>query len=139
MKITLNWLKDYVDFAGTPEELRERLTMLGLEVECMQKLGGEFQGVVVAQVLASEKHPNADKLSVCRVADGQGERQIVCGAKNFKVGDKVPLALPGTTLPTPPGPAPCVIKVGKIRNVESHGMMCSAKELGIAEDAEGLL
>ena len=139
MKITLNWLKDYVDFAGTPEELRERLTMLGLEVECMQKLGGEFQGVVVAQVLASEKHPNADKLSVCRVADGQGERQIVCGAKNFKVGDKVPLILPGNALPAKPGQQPMTIKAGKIRNVESQGMMCSPQELGLAEDAEGLL
>src|SRR3954471_12570579 len=139
MKVTLNWLKQYVDFNWSPEELRERLTMLGLEVEGIQKLGGEFEGVVVAQILSSEKHPNADKLSVCRVADGKGERQIVCGAKNFKVGDKVPLALPGTTVPTPPGAAPFVIKVGKIRNVESHGMMCSAKELGIAEDADGLL
>src|SRR6476619_837971 len=101
MKITLNWLREYVDFAGTPEELRERITMLGLEIERMQTLGGEWQGVVVTQVLASEKHPNADKLSVCRVADGQGERQIVCGAKNFNVGDKVPLALPGCTLPAP--------------------------------------
>src|SRR4051794_20776857 len=139
MKITLNWLKDYVDFAGTPEELRERLTMLGLEVECMQKLGGEFQGVVVAQVLASEKHPNADKLSVCKVADGQGQRQIVCGAKNYQVGDKVPLALPGCTLPTPAGSPPFTIKASKMRGVESQGMLCSAKELGLAEDAEGLL
>ena len=126
MKITLNWLKDYVDFTGTPEELRERLTMLGLEVEGMQKLGGEFQGVVVAQVLASEKHPNADKLSVCRVADGQGERQIVCGASNYKVGDKVPLILPGNTLPAKPGEQPLTIKAGKIRGVESQGMMCSS-------------
>lgn len=139
MKITLNWLKDYVDFTGTPEELRERLTMLGLEVEGMQKLGGEFQGVVVAEVLTCEKHPNADKLSVCRVADGQGERQIVCGAKNFKVGDKVPLILPGNSLPTKAGEQPLTIKAGKIRGVESQGMMCSPQELGLAEDTEGLL
>src|SRR5687767_14787681 len=139
MKITLNWLKDYVDFSGTPEDLRERLTMLGLEVEGMQKLGGEFQGVVVAQVLTCDKHPNADKLSVCRVADGQGERQIVCGAKNFNVGDKVPLILPGATLPAAAGEPPLAIKAGKIRGVESQGMMCSPKELGLAADAEGLL
>ncbi len=94
MKVTLNWLKQYVDFNWSPEELRERLTMLGIEVEAMEKVGGEFEGVVVAQILASEKHPNADKLSVCRVADGKGERQIVCGAKNYKVGDKVPLDPP---------------------------------------------
>jgi phenylalanyl-tRNA synthetase beta chain len=139
VKITLNWLKQYVDFPWTPEELRERLTMIGIEVEGMQTIVGEFEGVVVAQILASLQHPNADKLSVCRVADGAGERQIVCGAKNYKVGDKVPLALPGCALPTPPGAPPFVIKVGKLRGVESQGMMCSAKELRISEDAEGLL
>lgn len=139
MKLTLNWLKQYVDFNWSPEELRERLTMLGLEVEGMQKLGGEFEGVVVAEILAFEKHPNADKLSVCRVADGRGERQIVCGAKNFKAGDKVPLILPGASLPATPGEQPFTIKVSKMRGVESQGMLCSSKELGLAEDAEGLL
>jgi len=139
MKVTLNWLKDYVDFPWSPEELSERLTMLGIEVEGVEKQSGEFEGVVVAQVLASSQHPNADRLSVCRVADGAGERQIVCGAKNFKVGDKVPLALPGCTLPSAPGQPPFTIKVSKMRGVESQGMMCSARELGIAEDAEGLL
>jgi len=139
MKVTLNWLKQYVDFNWSPEELRERLTMLGLEVEGMQKLTGEFEGVVVAQILSSEKHPNADKLSVCRVADGQGERQIVCGAKNYKVGDKVPLILPGASLPPKPGEQPFTIKVSKMRGVESQGMMCSPQELGLANDSEGLL
>lgn len=139
MKVTLNWLKDYVDFDWSPDQLAERLTMLGIEVEGVEKQSGDFENVVVAQVLSSEKHPNADKLSVCKVADGKGERQIVCGAKNYKVGDKVPLALPGCTLPTPPGQPPFTIKISKVRNVESHGMMCSAKELGLAEDAEGLL
>ena len=140
MKVTLNWLKQYVDFDWSPEELRERLTMLGLEVEGIQKLGGEFEGVVVAQVITRDKHPNADKLSLCRVNDGKGERQIVCGAQNFKAGDKVPLILPGASLPLKPGEKePFTIKVGKIRGVESHGMMCSPKELGLADDAEGLL
>lgn len=139
MKITLNWLRDYVEFTGSPEELRECLTMLGLEVEGIQKLGGEFDGIVVAQVLSCDRHPNADKLSVCRVNDGQGERQIVCGAKNFEVGDKVPLILPGSTLPTKPGEQALTIKAGKIRGVESQGMMCSPQELGLANDAEGLL
>ena len=139
MKVTLNWLKDYVDFDWSPEQLAERLTMLGIEVEGVEKKTGEFENVVVAQILASDKHPNADKLSVCRVADGHGERQIVCGAKNYKVGDKVPLALPGCTLPPSPGQPPFTIKVGKLRGVESQGMMCSSKELGLAEDAEGLL
>src|ERR1051326_2344691 len=99
MKITLNWLKQYVQFNWSPQELAERLTMLGIEVEGVKRLKGEFDGVVVAKILASEKHPNADKLSVCKVADGLGERQIVCGAKNYKVGDKVPLILPGASLP----------------------------------------
>ncbi|MHC1768708.1 MAG: phenylalanine--tRNA ligase subunit beta [Verrucomicrobiia bacterium] len=139
MKITLNWLKNYVDFDWSPEELAERLTMLGIEVEGVEKLGGEFDGVVVAQVLSSEKHPNADKLSVCRVADGKGERQIVCGAKNYAVGDKVPLILPDHTLPTRPGEQPMTIKAGKLRGVESQGMLCSPKELGLAEDAQGLM
>jgi phenylalanyl-tRNA synthetase beta chain len=140
MKVTLNWLRQYVDFDWPAEELRERLTMLGLEVEGTQKLGGEFEGVVVAQVITRDKHPNADKLSLCRVADGKGERQIVCGAQNFKVGDKVPLILPGASLPPKPGEKePFTIKVGKIRGVESYGMLCSPKELGLAEDAEGLL
>lgn len=139
MKITLNWLRNYVDFDWSPEELAERLTMLGIEVEGIEKLGGEFEGVIVAQVLSSEKHPNADKLSVCRVADGKGERQIVCGAKNYAVGDKVPLILPDHTLPARPGEQPMTIKAGKLRGVESQGMLCSPKELGLAEDAQGLM
>ena len=140
MKITLNWLRQHVDFAWTPEEAVERLTMLGLEVEGVQKLSGEFEGVVVAQVITRDKHPNADKLSVCRVADGRGERQIVCGAQNFKPGDKVPLILPGATLPPKPGDKePFTIKVGKIRGVESHGMMCSGDELGLPSAEDGLL
>jgi phenylalanyl-tRNA synthetase beta chain len=139
MKVTLNWLREYVDFGGTPEELAERLTMLGLEVEGVSKLGGEFEGVVVAQVITRDKHPNADKLSVCRVHDGKGERQIVCGAQNFQAGDKVPLILPGATLPPKPGETtPFTIKVGKIRGVESHGMMCSADELGLDPETLGL-
>lgn len=138
MKVTLNWLKQYVVFDWSPEELAERLTMLGLEVEGVTKLGGEFAGLVVAQVLTRDKHPNADKLSVCRVNDGTGERQIVCGAQNFKAGDKVPLILPGASLPLKPGDKePFTIKVGKIRGVESHGMMCSHEELGLDPEAIG--
>src|SRR5271170_7385410 len=132
MKVTLNWLKQYVDFNWSPEEVTERLTMLGLEVEGVQKISGSFDGIVVAQVITRDKHPGADKLSLCRVNDGQGERQIVCGAQNFKAGDKVPLILPGASLPPKPGEKePFPIKVGKIRGVESHGMLCSHEELGI--------
>src|SRR5215472_14297716 len=117
MKVTFNWLKQYVQFDWSPEELAERLTMLGIEVEGLQKLGGEFEGVVVAQVVTCDKHPNADKLSVCRVNDGKGERQIVCGAHNFKVGDKVPLILAGYSLPAKPGEPPLKINVRKTRGV----------------------
>jgi len=138
MKVTLNWLKQYVDFNWSPEELTERLTMLGLEVEGVQKISAAFDGIVVAQVITRDKHPNADKLSVCRVNDGTGERQIVCGAQNFKAGDKVPLILPGAALPLKAGDKePFTIKVGKIRSVESHGMMCSHEELGLDPEAIG--
>jgi phenylalanyl-tRNA synthetase beta chain len=140
MKVTLNWLKQYVDFNWSPEELTERLTMLGLEVEGVQKISAAFDGIVVAQVVTREKHPNADKLSLCRVNDGAGERQIVCGAQNFKAGDKVPLILPGASLPPKPGEKePFTIKVGKIRGVESHGMLCSPQELGLPDQIDGLL
>jgi len=139
MKVTFNWLKQYVRFDWSPEELGARLTMLGLEVEGVQKLGGEFDGIVVAQVLTRDKHPKADKLSVCRVNDGLGERLIVCGAQNFQPGDKAPLILPGHSLPQKPGEPPLTIKVGKIRGVESHGMLCSPDELGLPDNIEGIL
>jgi phenylalanyl-tRNA synthetase beta chain len=139
MKVTLNWLKQYVEFDWSPEALAERLTMIGIEVEGVVKLGGELDGVVVAQVITKDKHPNADKLTVCRVNDGKDERQIVCGAQNFKAGDKVPMILPGCSLPAKPGEPPFTIKVGKIRGVESHGMMCSPQELGLGGLVEGLL
>jgi len=134
MKFTYNWLKEYVAFDWTPEQLAERLTMAGIEVERVEKIGGSFDGVVVAQILASEKHPNADRLSVCRVNDGKGERQIVCGAKNYKVGDKVPLATPGTKLPNG-----ITIKESKLRDVLSQGMLCSTTELGLGKEADGLM
>ena len=139
MKVTLNWLKQYVEFDWSPEALADRLTMIGIEVEGVVKLGGELDGVVVAQVITKDKHPNADKLTVCRVNDGKDERQIVCGAQNFKAGDKVPMILPGCSLPAKPGEPPFTIKVGKIRGVESHGMMCSPQELGLGGLVEGLL
>ena len=140
MKITYNWLAQYVDFDWPPEELGDRLTMLGLEVERLERVGGGYEGVVAVEVLSREPHPNADRLSVCRVNDGKGERQIVCGATNFKPGDKVPLILPGNALPaSSESGKPLVIKAGKIRGVASDGMLCSGKELGVSEDADGLM
>ncbi|KAF0179271.1 MAG: phenylalanyl-tRNA synthetase beta chain [Limisphaerales bacterium] len=140
MKVTLNWLKQYVDFNWSPEELAERLTMLGLEVEGVQKLGGEFAGVVVGQVLAKDKVAGSDKLSVNRVADGTGDRTIICGAQNHQPGDKVALILPNFALPLKPGEKePFVIKERKVFGVVSQGMMCSNKELGLGEDGDGII
>src|SRR5688572_28674869 len=140
MKVTLNWLKQYVDFDWSPEQMTERLTMLGLEVEGVQKISGEFEGIVVAQILTRDKVPASDKLSVCKVNDGTGERTIICGAQNHNVGDKVPLILPNFTLPLKPGDKePFVIKERKVFGITSQGMMCSPQELGLPDQVDGLL
>lgn len=134
MKISLNWLSDYVPLPEA-KELAARLTMAGLEVEGISRPGDDLQGVVVAQVKAASPHPNADKLQVTEIDfGGPAPVQVVCGAKNFKVGDKVPLATVGTTLPNGVS-----IKQAALRGVESAGMLCSAKELGLSEDSAGLL
>ena len=135
MYISVNWLRDFVDWTGSSSELDDLFTRAGVKVEDIQEKGAEFPSIVVAQILESGRHPNADRLSVCQVDDGSGRpRQIVCGARNYRVGDKVPLALPGAILP-----GGLKIKVGKLRGAESEGMLCSSKELGLADDAEGLL
>jgi phenylalanyl-tRNA synthetase beta chain len=135
MNISLNWLRDFVDWTGSAAELGNLLTRTGIKVESITKKGVDFPGVVIAQILEFNQHPNADRLSVCQVDDGSGHpRQIVCGAKNYRAGDKAPLALPGAVLP-----GGFKIKVGKLRGVQSEGMLCSAKELDLADDAEGLL
>jgi phenylalanyl-tRNA synthetase beta chain len=143
MKVSLNWLREFVDFAQDAAALSELLTLAGVEVEGIEARGVAIDKVVVAKILDSKPHPNADRLSVCQVDDGAGQpRQIVCGAKNYKVGDKVPLAQPGAVLPGDPSTGSgqgFKIKVGKLRGVDSEGMLCSAKELRLAEDAEGLL
>jgi phenylalanyl-tRNA synthetase beta chain len=140
MKLTFNWLKQYVDFDWSPEALAERLTMLGLEVESMQKVAGEFEGIVVAQILTKDPVPGSDKLTACRVNDGRGERTIICGAQNHNVGDKVPLILPNFALPLKPGEKePFVIKERKVFGITSRGMMCSPQELGLPDKIEGLL
>lgn len=135
MKVSLNWLREFVDCRLPARELEALFRRAGLEVASVETRGADFDKVVVAQVIESAQHPNADRLSVCKVDDGSGTlRQIVCGAKNYRVGDKVPLALPGAVLP-----GDFKIKTGKLRGVESEGMMCSAKELKLAEEADGLL
>jgi phenylalanyl-tRNA synthetase beta chain len=140
MKVTLNWLKQYVDFNWSPEETVERLTMLGLEVEGVHKVGGEFEGIVVAQILTRDPVQGSDKLSVCKVNDGTMERTIICGAQNHKPGDKVPLILPNFALPMKPGDKePFVIKERKVFGITSQGMMCSPQELGLPDQVDGLL
>ncbi|MEK0447127.1 MAG: hypothetical protein RLZZ399_2448, partial [Verrucomicrobiota bacterium] len=100
MKVSLNWLRSLVDFSQDADALSALLTRAGVEVEGVETRGVGIDKVVVARILSSEQHPNADRLSVCQVDDGSGTpRQIVCGAKNYKVGDKVPLALPGAVMP----------------------------------------
>jgi len=140
MKVTLNWLQQYVDFDWSVEETVERLTMLGLEVEGVQPIAGAFEGIVVAQILTRDPVPGSDKLSVCQVNDGQGERTIICGASNHKAGDKVPLILPNFALPLKPGDKePFLIKERKVFGITSQGMMCSPQELGLPDQVDGLL
>ena len=135
MKVSLKWLRERVDWSGSVEELCEVLTMAGVEVEGVERTGADIPQVVVARIAEFSQHPNADRLSVCRVDDGSGTlRQIVCGAKNFKAGDFVPLALPGAVLP-----GDFRIKSGKLRGVDSDGMMCSPEELGLPQKVDGLL
>jgi len=135
MKFSESWLRSFVDPACSGAELSHLLTMAGLEVEEEETVAPAFGNVIVGHVLEVTKHPDADRLNVCRVDIGRGTlQQIVCGAPNVAVGLKVPCALPGAELP-----GNFVIKVAKVRGVESSGMLCSAKELGIAEDASGLL
>ena len=153
MRISLKWLSEYVgslpaaedapqgaptavrDLVASADLVARRLTAVGLEVEAIERTGEGLEGVVAVRIVASEKHPNAEKLSVTRVETGRGEPlQIVCGAKNYQVGDVVPLATVGATLP-----GGAKIEKAKLRGVESSGMLCSARELGLAEDASGLL
>ncbi|HEU4854572.1 MAG TPA: phenylalanine--tRNA ligase subunit beta, partial [Nitrosospira sp.] len=137
MKFSENWLRTFVDPPLSTEELAHALTMAGLEVEMIEPLAPAFTSVVIAEVLSVEKHPGGDRLHVCQVhagpVPGGGQLQIVCGAPNVKPGMRVPCALSGAQLPS------ATIKPTSIRGVESHGMLCSATELGLSDLAEGLL
>ena len=135
MKFSVNWLREFVDLPENPEEIADLLTRAGVETENIETRGAKIDQVIVSQITAASRHPNADRLSVCEVDDGSGtKRQIVCGATNYKVGDKVLLALPGAKLPNG-----LEIRKSKLRGVESEGMLCSPIELGLGEDASGLL
>lgn len=134
MKFSENWLRQHVKTTATRDELAATLTAIGLEVEELTPLGEALDGVVVARILSAEKHPQADKLQVCQVDAGlDAPLQIVCGAPNARAGLVAPLATIGTTV------GALTIKAAKLRGVDSNGMLCSAKELGIDADASGLL
>ena len=134
MKFSENWLRQHVKTSATRDELAATLTAIGLEVEEMGVLGDALDGVVVARIVSAEKHPEADKLQVCQVDAGNGSMlQIVCGAPNARPGLVAPLATIGTKV------GGLTIKAAKLRGVESNGMLCSAKELGLDADASGLL
>jgi phenylalanyl-tRNA synthetase beta chain len=134
MKVSYNWLREMIDVPWAPKELAHRLIMVGLEVAEIIERGVGLEKIVVGHVQSKEKHPQADRLSVCMVDIGTGVVQMVCGAPNVAVGQKVAVVLPGTTLPNG-----LEIKPAKLRGVESQGMICSEKELGLAENADGIL
>jgi len=135
MKFSEQWLREWVNPAVSTAELVEQLTMAGLEVDSVEPVGIGLQDLLVGEVLSVAPHPDADKLRVCHVATGQAEPlQVVCGAPNVRVGGKYPLAPVGARLP-----GDFRIKKSKLRGVESHGMLCSARELGLGEDHQGLM
>ena len=133
MKFSEKWLREWVDPALSTQQLADQLTMAGLEVDAITPAGARVSGVVVGEVLEVARHPDAERLSVCRVSDGRGEYQVVCGASNVRAGLRVPFAREGAELPG------LKIKRAKLRGVESCGMLCSADELGIASRIDGLL
>jgi phenylalanyl-tRNA synthetase beta chain len=140
MQFPESWLREFCNPALTTQQLADTLTMAGLEVEALEPVAPAFTHIVVGEIKEAVQHPNADRLRVCQVDVGQGSLlNIVCGAPNARVGIRVPCALVGAELPPSEDGKPFVIKVGKLRGVESQGMLCSAKELKIAEDHGGLL
>src|ERR671930_2759782 len=135
MRAPLSWLSDYVDVELTPEQLAEKLTLLGMEVRSVERWGDEWQNVVVGELLAVERHPRADRLSLARVNTGDGEvLEIVCGATNIAAGQRVPVALPGAVLP-----GNRRIERTEKMGVVSNGMLCSGDELHLTGDADGIL
>jgi len=130
MLVSLKWLKDYIDLELTPQALADKLTMAGLEVDEIKTIAHKFSGVVVAKILSVRPHPGADKLSLCDVTDGTVTYPVVCGAKNIKAGNVVPLAKIGAVIP-----GGYTIKATTLRGERSDGMLCSEAELEIGDDA----
>ena len=135
MKFTISWLKEHLDTQKSDQELIDSLTNIGLEVEDVVNASEIFSNFTVAQVIEEKKHPNADKLKVCRVDIGSDIVDVVCGAPNVEKDMKVVYAPPGSTIPS----TQMKLKVSKIRGVESLGMMCSEFELGISDDHDGII
>ena len=135
MKFTLSWLKDHLETDAPLDEILETLTDLGLEVEGVEDPVAALKGFTIAKVVSAEPHPDADKLRVCMVQTDEGEKQIVCGAPNAREGITVVLAKPGMYIPG----LDITISVGKIRGVESHGMMASEREMGLSDEHEGII
>ena len=135
MKVTYRWMQEFVPIAATPAQLAEQLTLQGLEVEAVESIAPAFSGVVVGEVLSVARHPDAEKLSVCTVStDGTNRLQIICGASNVRAGLIVAVAMIGAQLPNGVN-----IKRAKLRGLESEGMLCSARELGLGVESEGIL
>jgi phenylalanyl-tRNA synthetase beta chain len=142
MKIVQSWLKEYLKFSLPPETVADRLGMLGLEVAHIERPGARYEGFVVGEVLSCEKHPKADRLTVCRVNVGRETLQIVCGAPNVAAGQKVPVGLIGASVPKnqhDPEGKPFVLSRIALRGVESFGMICSPRELDLGTDADGIM
>jgi len=134
VKVTYSWLEEYTPLAS-PEELAKQLTLAGLEVESLTPVAPPFSGVVVGEVLESARHPDAEKLSLCRVTtDGSNRLQIICGAQNVRAGLKVAVAMVGAHLPND-----MIINRAKLRGLESNGMLCSARELGLGDEHDGIM
>ncbi|HRM49465.1 MAG TPA: phenylalanine--tRNA ligase subunit beta, partial [Alicycliphilus sp.] len=140
MQFPESWLREFCNPALSTQELADTLTMAGLEVEELAPVAPPFTKIVVGEIKEAVQHPDADRLRVCQVDVGQGALlNIVCGAPNARVGIKVPCAMVGAELPPGEDGKPFLIKVGKLRGVESYGMLCSARELKLSEDHGGLL
>jgi phenylalanyl-tRNA synthetase beta chain len=134
MKVSYKWLKNFIDLDASPEEIEYKLTLSGCEVENIEVLGSDLDRVVVGEIGKIEKHPQAEKLSICQVNIGTEIKQIICGASNIRIKQKVPTALIGATLPNG-----LRIEKATLRGIDSYGMICSEKELGLGEDSDGIM
>jgi phenylalanyl-tRNA synthetase beta chain len=134
IKAPLSWLREYCHIPWPVEELTERLTLAGLEIDAVDVIGGEYENMVIGSVVTAERHPNADRLSLCTVDIGSETLEIVCGAPNVAAGQRVPVALVGARLP-----GGMTIKKARIRGIESNGMICSEAELNLSDEQDGIM